>query len=99
MQGAVDEELLTRNVARLVQLRATGDRRIRSSTRAEVLRFLQAAEQHRLHALCAGDGTAAKRLDRRRLDAARLTVRQALHRVDGQLRVDPVKTELYRAPI
>jgi hypothetical protein len=27
------------------------------------------------------------------LDAGRMTVRQALHRVDGQLRLDPVKTD------
>jgi hypothetical protein len=53
LQDAVDEELLSRNVARLVQLRVTDDRKVRSFTRAEALRFLKAAEQHRLYALWA----------------------------------------------
>jgi hypothetical protein len=47
----VDEEMLSRNVARLVQLRVTDERRVRSFTRAEALRFLEAAEHHRLYAL------------------------------------------------
>ena len=101
LQDAVDEELLSRNVARLVQLRVTDDRRVRSFSRAEALRFPQAAEQHRLYALWA----VALAMGLRRgealgltwadvdLDGARLTVRQALHRVDGQLRLDPVKTD------
>jgi hypothetical protein len=46
----------------------------------------------------AGDGTAARRnararLGRRRFGPGRLTVRQALHRVDGQLRLGPVQTD------
>ncbi len=101
LQDAVDEELLSRNVARLVQLRVTDDRRVRSFTHAEALRFLEAAEQHRLYALWAvalamglrrGEalGLAWADVD---LDGGRLTVRQALHRVDGQLRLDPVKTD------
>jgi integrase len=53
LQDAVDEELLSRNVARLVQLRVTDDRKVRSFTRAKALRFLKAAEQHRLYALWA----------------------------------------------
>ena len=53
LQDAVDEELLSRNVARLVQLRVTDDRKVRSFTRSEALRFLKAAEQHRLYALWA----------------------------------------------
>jgi integrase len=53
LQDAVDEELLSRNVARLVQLRVTDDRRVRSFSRDEALRFLAAAEQHRLYALWA----------------------------------------------
>src|SRR6201999_665493 len=48
LQDAVDEEMLNRNVARLVQLRVTDERRVRSFTRAEALRFLEAAEHHRL---------------------------------------------------
>ena len=101
LQDAVDEELLSRNVARLVQLRVTDDRKVRSFTRAEALRFLEAAEQHRLYALWAvalamglrrGEalGLAWADVD---LEEGRLTVRQALHRVDGQLRLDPVKTD------
>jgi integrase len=101
LQDAVDEEMLSRNVARLVQLRVTDDRRVRSFTRDEALRFLQAAEHHRLYALWAvalsmglrrGEalGLAWADVD---LDGGRLTVRQALHRVDGQLRLDPVKTD------
>ncbi|MGB7147120.1 tyrosine-type recombinase/integrase [Mycobacterium sp.] len=101
LQDAVEEELLSRNVARLVQLRVTDDRKVRSFTRAEALRFLDAAEQHRLYALWAvalamglrrGEalGLAWADVD---LDGGRMTVRQALHRVDGQLRLDPVKTD------
>jgi integrase len=101
LQDAVDEELLSRNVARLVQLRVTDERRVRSFSRDEALRFLQAAEKHRLYALWAvalamglrrGEalGLAWADVD---LDGGRLTVRQALHRVDGQLRLDPVKTD------
>lgn len=101
LQDAVDEELLSRNVARLVQLRVTDDRKVRSFTRAEALRFLGAAEHHRLYALWAvalamglrrGEalGLAWADVD---LDGGRMTVRQALHRVDGQLRLDPVKTD------
>jgi integrase len=43
LQDAVDEELLSRNVARLVQLRVTDERRVRSFSRDEALRFLDAA--------------------------------------------------------
>ncbi|KAA0097833.1 site-specific integrase [Mycolicibacterium sp. P1-18] len=101
LQDAVDEELLSRNVARLVQLRVTDERRVRSFSHDEALRFLKAAESHRLYALWAvalamglrrGEalGLAWADVD---LDKGRLTVRQALHRVDGQLRLDPVKTD------
>jgi integrase len=101
LQDAVDEEMLSRNVARLVQLRVTDDRKVRSFTRDEAVRFLQAAEQHRLYALWAvalsmglrrGEALGLKWADVD-LDGARLTVRQALHRVDGRLRLDPVKTD------
>ncbi len=101
LQDAVDEELLSRNVARLVQLRVTDDCRVRSFTRTEALQFLEAAKKHRLYALWAvalamglrrGEalGLAWSDVD---LEQGRLTIRQALHRVDGQLRLDQVKTE------
>lgn len=101
LQDAVDEELLSRNVARLVQLRVTDDRRVRSFTRDETLRFLRAAEDHRLYALWAvalamglrrGEalGLAWSDVD---LENGRLTIRQALHRVDSELRLEQVKTE------
>jgi integrase len=101
LQDAVDEELLSRNVARLVQLRVADDRKVRSFTHEEAVRFLQSAQHHRLYALWAvalavglrrGEalGLAWADID---LNAGRLKVRQALHRVDGQLRLDPVKTE------
>ena len=49
----MDEEVLSRNVARLVQLRVTDERRVGSFTRAEALRFLKTAEQQGLYALWA----------------------------------------------
>lgn len=101
VQDAVDEELLSRNVARLVQLRVTDERKMRSFTKPEALRFLKTAETHRLHALWAvaltmglrrGEalGLAWTDVD---LDSGLLTVRQSLHRVDGELRLEQVKTE------
>jgi integrase len=101
LQDAVDEELLSRNVARLVQLRVTDERRVRRFSRDDALRFLAAAEEHRLYALWAvalamglrrveALGLAWADVD---LDGGRLTVWQALHRVDGQLRLDSVKTD------
>jgi integrase len=101
LQDAVDEQLLSRNVARLVQLRVTDDCKVRSFTHAEALRFLEAAEKHRLYALWAvaltmglrrGEalGLAWADVD---LERGRLPVRQALHRVDGELRLDQVKTD------
>ncbi len=101
LQDAVDEEILSRNVARLVQLRVTDARKVRSFTRLEALRFLKTAEKHRLYALWAvaltmglrrGEalGLAWADVD---LDSGRLTIRQALHRVDGELRLEQVKTE------
>ena len=101
LQDAVEEELLNRNVARLVQLRVTDDCKVRSFTRTEALRFLQTAEKHRLYALWAvalamglrrGEalGLAWADVD---LEQGRLTIRRALHRVDGHLELDHVKTD------
>ncbi|MGB0963874.1 MAG: hypothetical protein ACPGVY_14390, partial [Mycobacterium sp.] len=54
LQDAVDEEgVLSRNVARLVQLRVTDARKVRSFTRLVALRFLKTAEKHRPYALWA----------------------------------------------
>lgn len=101
LQDAVDEELLSRNVARLVQLRVTDDAKVRAFTRTEALKFLQAAEKHRLYALWAvalamglrrGEALGLSWADVDR-EHGRLTIRQALHRVDGQLKLDQVKTE------
>ena len=101
LQDAVDEELLSRNVARLVQLRVTDDCKVRSFTRGEALQFLEAAEKHRLYALWAvalamglrrGEalGLAWSDID---LEQGRLTIRRALHRVDGKLTLDQLKTD------
>ena len=53
LQDAVDEELLSCNVARLVQVRVTDEWKVRAFTRPEARRFLKAAEDHRLYALWA----------------------------------------------
>jgi len=43
----VEEELLARNVARLVKLRLANDRKVRAFTQVETRRFLAAAKEHR----------------------------------------------------
>lgn len=101
LQDAVDEELLSRNVARLVQVRGASDRKVRAFSRAEAVRLLQAAEEHRLYALWAvalsmglrrGEalGLRWQEVD---LEAGRITINRALHRVDGKLKLENVKTE------
>lgn len=101
LQDAVDEELLSRNVARLVQLRVPATTRVRAFTRPEAIRFLHAAENHRLYALWAvallmglrrGE-TLGLRWQEVDLEAGRLIINRALHRVDGQLQLESVKTE------
>ncbi|MDC8974666.1 tyrosine-type recombinase/integrase [Mycobacterium marinum] len=101
LQDAVDEEMLSRNIARLVQLRVTDDRKVRSFTRAEAMRFLKTAETTRLYALWAvalsmglrrGEALGLQWSDVD-LDAERITIRRALHRVYGQLKLENVKTE------
>lgn len=93
--------MLSRNVARLVQLRATDDRKVRSFTRGEAMRFLKTAETTRLYVLWAvalsmglrrGEALGLQWSDID-LDAERITIRRALHRVDGQLKLENVKTE------
>ena len=101
LQDAVDEELLSRNVGRLVQLRVTDDRKVRAFSRPEAIRFLKTAEEHRLYALWAvalsmglrrGEalGLRWQAVD---LEAGRITLNRALHRVDGELKLENVKTE------
>jgi integrase len=97
----MDEELLSRNFARTVQVRGAGDYKVRAFTKAEARQFLKAAEEHRLYALWAvalsmglrrGEalGLAWSDVD---LTAGRLVPRKSLHRVDGELKLEDVKTE------
>lgn len=107
LQDAVDEDLISRNVAKLVQLRVTDEHRVRALTAQDAQRLLAAAKQHRLYALWAvalamglrrGEalGLAWSEVD---LVAGRLTIRQALHRVDGQLKLEAVKTDASNATL
>jgi integrase len=107
LQDAVDEDVLARNVGRLVQLRVTDAHEVRAFTAEEARRLLIAAQEHRLHAMWAvalavglrrGEalGLAWDDVD---LVAGRLTVRHALYRVDRQLKVEAVKTDASNATI
>ncbi|MFC5288895.1 tyrosine-type recombinase/integrase [Actinokineospora guangxiensis] len=107
LQAAVDEDLLTRNAARQVRLRGSDKRKERAFTAAEARQLLGAAREHRLYALWAvalavglrrGEALGLRWAD---VDLAgrRLTVRQALHRVDGALRLEDVKTDASAATI
>ena len=101
LQDAVDEEMLSRNVASLVQLRVTDERRVRSFSREEALRFLQTAEN--TPPLCVVgsrpvNGATPWRgprtcLVRRGPRPGAADCPTSVHRVDGQLRLDPVKTD------
>ncbi|MFE7744206.1 tyrosine-type recombinase/integrase [Nocardia sp. NPDC057455] len=107
LQDAVEEELVSRNVARSVKLRGGGDYKVRAFTKSEAQRLLRAAEEHRLHALWA----VALAMGLRRgealglewhhvdLTAGRLVVRRGLHRVDGELKLEEVKTDGSRATL
>jgi integrase len=100
LQAATDEELIERNVARLVKLRVTTRRKIAPLSIQESRRFLTVARTHRLFALWA----VALGIGLRRgealglmwsdvdLDRARLTVRRSLQRVDGKLSLHQTKT-------
>ncbi|WP_040793188.1 tyrosine-type recombinase/integrase, partial [Nocardia paucivorans] len=101
LQDAVDDELLSRNVARSVHIAGSDNSKVRRFTLAEARRFLATAQHHRLHALWAvalalglrrGEalGLAWDDVD---LAAGRITIRQALHRIDGSLQLTPVKTD------
>ncbi|MCS7484416.1 tyrosine-type recombinase/integrase [Umezawaea endophytica] len=107
LQDAVDEDLLARNVARLVQLTVTDGHKVRAFTAEEARRLLTAAREHRLYALWAVALAVGLRRgeslglswDDVDLVNQRLTVRQALHRVDRQLKLEDVKTEGSNATI
>ncbi|MEG8183919.1 site-specific integrase [Nocardia terpenica] len=101
LQDAVEEELISRNVAKMVQVGGNGDYKVRAFSAVEAKRLLKAAEKHRLHALWAvalsmglrrGEALGLKWSDVD-LSGRRLVIRQALHRVDGKLQLEQVKTE------
>ena len=107
LQDAVDEDLLARNVARLVQLRVTDGHKVRAFTAEEAKRVLAAAREHRLFALWAVALAVGLRRgealglswDDVDLAVGRLTVRHALHRVDRELKIEAVKTDASNATI
>jgi integrase len=103
----MEEDLLSRNVATLVKLPNTGRRKHRAWSEAEAKKFLATAREHRLYALWAvGLGIGLRRgeaLGLRWSDVdlvnGKVTITQALHRVDGKLALDEVKTESSAATI
>lgn len=101
LQDAVDEDLISRNVAKLVKLRLDGDRRVEPFSTSEARRFLAATSEHRLHALWAvalglglrrGEALGLKWADID-LERKRVTVRRSLQRVAGELRLEATKTD------
>lgn len=107
LQDAVEEDRISRNVARLVKLPAGGQRKVRPWSAEEARRFLRAAQTHRLYALWAvalavglrrGEALGL-RWDNIDLTTGHAEIRQALHRVDGALRLEEVKTEASDARI
>ncbi|MEU4803015.1 site-specific integrase [Actinosynnema sp. NPDC023587] len=108
LQNAVNEqELIARNVARMVKLNVTDPHKVRALTDVEARQVLVVAKQHRLYALWA----VALAIGLRRGEALglswndidmvrkRVTIRQALHRVDKQLKLEEVKTDESNATI
>ena len=100
LQAATGDELIERNVARLVKLRVTTGRKIAPLSVQESRRFLAVARTHRLSALWAvalgiglrrGEALGLKWSDID-LDRGRLTVRRSLQRVDGKLTLHQTKT-------
>jgi integrase len=100
LQAATEEELIERNVARLVKLRTTPGRKIAPLTVQESRQFLAVTRTHRLPALWAvalgiglrrGETLGLKWSDVD-LDRGRLTVRRSLQRVDGNLTLHQTKT-------
>jgi len=101
LESAVREEIITRNVAKLVRVPAPRYKINRGLTAQQAKATLTAAEGHRLHALY----VLALFLGLRRgellglrwqdvdLDTAKLEVVQTLQRVGGSLRFVPPKTD------
>jgi integrase len=100
LQAATEEELIERNVARLVKLRVTAGKKIAPLSVQESRHFLAVARTHRLSALWAvalgiglrrGEALGLKWPDVD-LNRGRLTVRRSLQRVDGKLTLHQTKT-------
>ncbi|GAB3815031.1 tyrosine-type recombinase/integrase [Kribbella italica] len=102
LQDAVSEdEILTENVAKKLRLNHKYRPKFKAWSRAEATKFLEAIRDDRLYALYA----VALSLGLRRgealglrwsdvdLEAALIQVNQALHRVDGALKLGDVKTD------
>ncbi|MFD9734262.1 tyrosine-type recombinase/integrase [Umezawaea sp. NPDC059074] len=107
LQDAMEEDLLSRNVATLVKLPGTGKRQHRAWSAAEATKFLATAKEHRLYGLWAvglaiglrrGEALGLRWQDVD-LVGGKVTIAQALHRVDGKLSLDEVKTEASAATI
>ncbi|MFE3696906.1 tyrosine-type recombinase/integrase [Nocardia tengchongensis] len=101
LQDAVEEEVLSRNVARQVKMPAGRQRKEKPWTEAEALTFLETAREHRLHALWSvalaiglrrGEALGLRWTD---VDLANGTVdiAKALYRIGGTLELHEVKTE------
>ncbi|MEV0677165.1 site-specific integrase [Actinosynnema sp. NPDC050436] len=107
LNDAIEEDFLTRNVATLVKPPKAAKRKPRAWKVEEATKFLAVVKDHRLYALWAvGLGIGLRRgealglrwedLD---LVEGRVTIAQALHRVDGKLVLEAVKTESSEATI
>lgn len=101
LQDAVEEEVLSRNVARQVKMPTGRQRKEKPWTEAEALKFLETARSHRLYALW----SVALAIGLRRGEALGLRwtdvdltngtvdIAKALYRIGGTLELHEVKTE------
>jgi integrase len=97
---AIREEVISRNVARLIELPAWEPAEVRPWSADEAMAFLRAAEPDLLcpafvllilYGMHLGEALGLRWEDID-LDAGRLRIRQQLQRIGGQLRLGPVKT-------
>jgi integrase len=107
LQQAMREDVVMRNVAKLIQVQAPNYRVDRGLSAAEARTVLQLAKDDRLHALY----VLALYLGMRRaellglpwdavdLDQGVLEVRQSLQRVRGELRLVPTKSKSWERPV